>query len=255
MLGIAWLQRKLLFPSHLVQLRAQASLPADGEHWWLDTEQGRVEAWFLPAQQVSARAPLLVFAHGNGELIDDWPELLRPYRAQGLNVLLPEYRSYGRSAGTPSEQTIVRDVRALLARAAADPRVDPSRVVYHGRSLGGAVMCALGREAPPCGLILESTFTSLFDMVRALRLPVPRSFLHDRFDSLAWLRGFEQPVLVMHGARDELVPIAQGRRLVEVCKDARLLVFDEAGHNDLPWQSVRYWDAIGELLARASVVR
>jgi pimeloyl-ACP methyl ester carboxylesterase len=252
MLGIAWLQRKLLFPSHLVQLRAQPSLPADGERWWLDTEQGRVEAWFLPGHGVSARAPgpLLLFAHGNGELIDDWPELLAPYRSNGLNVLLPEYRSYGRSAGTPGERALVGDLRAFLARAASDPRIDAERIVYHGRSLGGAVMCALARELPPRALILESTFTSVFDMARALHLPVPRMLLHDRFDSLGALAGFARPVLVMHGAKDTLVPIAQGRRLVEVCKDVRFVVFDEAGHNDLPWQSARYWEAVRELLAR-----
>jgi fermentation-respiration switch protein FrsA (DUF1100 family) len=253
MFGFTWLQRKLLFPNHLVGLREHASLPADGERWWLDTEQGRVEAWFLPGHGVSAerKGPLVVFAHGNGELIDDWPELLAPYRAHGVSVLLPEYRSYGRSAGQPSELAVVRDFRSLLARARGDARVDAARVVYHGRSLGGAVACALALAEPPQALILESTFTSLFDMTRALRIPVPRFLLHDRFDSLSMLRGFPRPVLIMHGARDALVPVAHGRRLAQACKDAELVLFDEAGHNDLPWISEQYWRAVRATLERA----
>lgn len=252
MFGTAWLGRKLTFPSHFVKLREQPSLPGDGESWWLHTPEGRVEAWFLPAEGASARAPkpLVLFAHGNGELIDDWPALLAPYRARGFHVLLPEYRSYGRSGGTPGEQALVDDLSAFLARASGDARVDASRVVYHGRSLGGAVVCALARKRAPQAIILESTFTSLFDMTRALRIPVPRFLLHDQFDSLDLLRGFTRPVLVMHGGKDGLVPIAHGRRLAEACADGRLVVFDEAGHNDLPWQSARYWEAVRELLER-----
>jgi fermentation-respiration switch protein FrsA (DUF1100 family) len=253
MLGFTWLQRKLLFPSHLAALRTHASLPIDGERWWLDTEQGPVEAWFLPGHGVSAhaRGPLVVFAHGNGELIDDWPELLAPYRARGVSVLLPEYRSYGRSAGQPSERSVVGDFAALLGRARGDARVDVQRVVYHGRSLGGAVACTLASLDPPHALILESTFTSLFDMTRALHLPVPRFLLHDRFDSLSTLRAFARPVLVMHGALDTLVPPAHGRRLFEACPTAQLTLFDRAGHNDLPWTGERYWQAVEATLERA----
>lgn len=251
MFGTAWLERKLVFPTHLMKLRQQPSLPADGESWWIDIPDGRVEGWFLPALGGSTPRPLVLFAHGNGELIDDWPELLAPYRARGMHVLLPEYRSYGRSGGTPGERALVADLRAFLARAAADPRVDASKLVFHGRSLGGAVVCALARQHAPQAIILESTFTSLFDMTRALYIPVPRFLLHDEFDSLGYLRGFARPVLIMHGGKDGLVPIAHGRRLVEACKDGTLVVFDQAGHNDLPWQSARYWDAVGGLLERA----
>lgn len=253
MFGFAWLQRKLLFPSHMMQLRSHVAPPAEVERWWLDTDEGKVEAWFVPGHAATPQTPrpLVLFTHGNGELIDDWPELLAPYRAHGIHLLLPEYRSYGRSAGTPTERALVRDLRAWLARAVSDPRVDATRLVYHGRSLGGAVACALARQQPPAGLILESTFTSLFDMTRALHLPVPRFALHDEFDSLGLVRGFRRPVLVMHGAKDGLVPIAHGRKLADACADGELVVFDEAGHNDLPWQSDRYWDAVQGLLTRA----
>jgi pimeloyl-ACP methyl ester carboxylesterase len=110
---LPWLQRKLLFPSHLVpRPRHAAHAEVGGEQYWFDG----VEAWLLPGRGVTAATPgpLLVFAHGNGELIDQWPPMLAPYRQRGLSVLLPEYRGYGRSAGQPSEPALVGDFARAL---------------------------------------------------------------------------------------------------------------------------------------------
>ena len=75
---------------------------------WLDTEEGRVEAWLIPGDDVSAErpGPAVVFTHGNAELIDYWPAALAGYQKLGATLLLPEYRGYGRSAGSPSQEKI-----------------------------------------------------------------------------------------------------------------------------------------------------
>src|SRR5690606_34255575 len=106
-------------------------------------KEGRVEAWLLPGDGVSAErpGPAVVFAHGNAELIDHWPGALARYRRLGVSVVLPEYRGYGRSAGRPSESAIRDDLRALHARLSSHPMVDVTRLVYHGRSLGGGAVC------------------------------------------------------------------------------------------------------------------
>src|SRR5690606_12626092 len=158
---LAWIQRKLLFPAHLVRTPSEVPSLPGLERWFLPTEEGEVEAWFLAGEGVSRErpGPVVLFAHGNGELVDHWPLALEPYRHLGVSVALPEYRGYGRSAGRPSEPAIVRDLCALHARMASDGRVDMRRVVYHGRSLGGGAVCALARHHAPRALILESTFT------------------------------------------------------------------------------------------------
>ncbi|HSA24403.1 MAG TPA: hypothetical protein P5076_23280, partial [Myxococcota bacterium] len=131
------LQRYLIYPRWLREPRPAAgqgveglerlsrALPAGGE----------VEAWFLPGRGASADrpGPLVVFTHGNAELIDDWPRMLAPYRELGVSVLLPEYRGYGRSAGHPSQALLVEDALYFLEAALARPDVDRDRVVYHGR--------------------------------------------------------------------------------------------------------------------------
>lgn len=250
MLGITWIQRKLLFPAHLVPRPAQPQAITGLERWWLETNEGKVEAWFLPGDGVSAErpGPAVIFAHGNGELIDQWPAMLAPYRRLGVSLVLPEYRSYGRSAGQPSEAALHSDLCALHRHLATEPRIDRTRLLYHGRSLGGGAVCALTRSHPPRGLILESTFVSVTEVARGMGIP---SFLiRDRFESLPVVQSFDGPILVLHGTRDSLVPVSHGKRLAASNPRAKLVLYD-AGHNDLPCGGSDYWRHIEETLRRA----
>lgn len=212
------------------------------ERLWLERDGARVEAWFLPCARPTA--PVVIFAHGNGELIDHWPQQLEAYRELGFHVLLPEYRSYGRSGGRPSEAAIVGDFVAFHDLVVERPEVDG--VILHGRSLGGGVVCGLARQRPARALILESTFTSMVDMLAMWMVP---SFLvTDRFDNLGVVAAFKGPVLVMHGKRDSIVPYSHGVRLADSAKHGRLITFD-TDHNDLP-DRVPYWGEIAAFLGR-----
>ena len=260
LLVLGVMQRHILFPRHALPAVPDVAPPVEGkQELWLDTSAGRVQSWFLPGEGVSASSPgpLLLFAHGNGELIDYWPWDLAPYRRMGISVLLPEYRGYGRSAGAPSQRAIADDFLSFYRMVLARPDVDPRRVVLHGRSLGGGAVCALLErllsqdELPlPAGLILQSTFTSVADIANE-RLAVPRLFILDPFNNLTLVAGLGLPVLVMHGSRDEVVPYAHALRLEAALRDGWLVTRD-SGHSDMPMDDV-YWGAIRALLARAGV--
>jgi len=130
---------------------------------WLEKDQGPVEGWLLQGLGVAAEkpGPAVLIAHGNRELIDFYLDRARAYRRMGFTVLLAEYRGYGRSAGAPSRQRIAADFERFFDRLASLPFVDAKRIVFHGRSLGGAVLSELSRQRPPAALIVESTFTSI----------------------------------------------------------------------------------------------
>lgn len=248
------LGRLVLFPRYAVRADPRAGEGVPGlERLWLDTPQGRVEAWFLPGRGVSPATPgpVVLFAHGNAELIELWPEALEPYRRLGISLLLPEYRGYGRSAGTPSEQAIGEDVRAFFERLLARPDVDPRRVVLHGRSLGGGVVCGLAASHPPAAMVLQSTFTSIPDVAR--RWLIPPLFVADRFETLEVVRGLECPILVVHGERDAVVPFSHGQRLAAASPRARLVRYD-ADHNDCPPDWDTFWRDIEAFLREAGVV-
>lgn len=250
-----FLQRQIIFPRQFAATDPGVLQRVPGvETWWREIPEGRVECWFLPGEGVSAEAPgpLVIFTHGNGETIDLWPEDLQVYRDRGVSVLLPEYRGYGRSDGEPSEASIREDMAAFRERAADRAEVDESRIVYHGRSLGGGAACALGELHPPRALILESTFTSVADFARQSYF-VPRSLIADPFDNHAFVTRYPGPSLIIHGDLDEVVPYTHGQRLHRAARDSRFETFEGRGHNDLP-HGQRYWRLVHGFLAEVGVL-
>lgn len=253
MVLVLWLGRKILFPTFALP-KPDGRPPADAQRWSLDVEGGEVEAWFLPGDGASAQAPApaVIFAHGNGELIDHWPGPLGAYRRLGVSVLLMEYRGYGRSAGAPSEEAIVGDAVRFYDRLVALPEVDPARIVFHGRSLGGGVVTALAARRKPAAMILMSTFRSFAHLARAYG--VPRFLVLDPFDSEAVLQAHPDiPLLVVHGRRDDLVPVDHGEALAGLVDDGRLVLYD-AGHNDCPPTWPPFWREVEGFLRAQSVL-
>lgn len=251
LVALAWgCQRALLFPgggkapAQPLSARVPGAIAIDVEH-----AEGRSEGILLPAHGGATRSPVVVFAHGNGELIDGWVAALEPYRAQGIAVAMLEYRGYGRSAGAATEASLVADFAEFVGLIAARPEVDPTRIVYHGRSLGGGVVAAATAIRPPRALIIESSFTSVATLARE-GWRVPRFLVRDPFESLAALERYRGLSLVIHGRRDALVPFAHGERLA-ARPGARLLALD-CGHNDCP-RGEAYWTAVRALLADAGV--
>jgi uncharacterized protein len=239
-------QTKLAFPAP----PAAAQIPGavnevGGEVVWLEVDGHRVEAWFLPAHHASP-APLIMNTHGNGELIDFWARQVGPLRDAGIGVLLVEYPGYGRSGGEPSERSITATMLAAYDWAARQPRVDASRIVGHGRSMGGGAVGQLSRHRKLAALVLESTYTSLADMVRVHG--VPDLLIVNRLDTRAALADYAGPVLVLHGARDVNIPVSHARLLAAASPRARLVELD-CGHNDCPPQ----WELILGFLAENGV--
>ena len=234
-LGLTWLERQILFPRGLLRPDATA-LGAPGlERWWHEDGEARVEAFWLPGAGVSAEqpGPAVVFTHGNGELIDFWPEPMAAYRERGVSVLLPEYRGYGRSTGQPSQRAIQADLGAFVERLRAHPAVDGERIYYHGRSLGGGAVGTILDRYPPRALVLQQTFTSFADA--AADRGVPRFLITDRFDTRSALARYAGPALVIHGTRDRVIDVGHGRALGETGPRGaeRRTVIGAFGHNDL----------------------
>jgi fermentation-respiration switch protein FrsA (DUF1100 family) len=231
-------QRALLFPGSGIASEGALDLARlGGERLWLEVDGRRTEAWLLRARRAGPPAPLLLYAHGNGELIDHWADAFEPARARGAAALLVEYPGYGRSAGAPSEASIRETLIAAFDWAAAQDGIDARRIVGWGRSLGGGAVCALARERPLAALVLESTFTSVRSM--ALRFGVPGFLVRDPFDNLSLVRGFERPLLLLHGERDEVVAVSHSRALHAALPTSELHLLP-CGHNDCarPWDQV-----------------
>ena len=239
-------QRALLFPAP--SLADAPTRPADAEVVHLDTPDGAVEAWDLPPlAQDSGPAPLLIFAHGNGELIDYWPGEFTTPRRWGIAVLLVEYPGYGRSAGRPAQGSITAAMLAAHAWAAQRPGIDARRIVAYGRSLGGGAASALAAARPVAALVLESSFTSVGAFAR--RFGAPAFLVRDRFDNRAVVRSLQAPVLILHGEYDDIIPVSHAHAL-HAAQPASELVVVPWAHNDMP----RLWSVVERFLRRHAIL-
>jgi fermentation-respiration switch protein FrsA (DUF1100 family) len=238
-------QRWILYPRP--GLSPSLARPADATQIWLTTSAGLVEAWHLPPLVAPATpAPVILFFHGNGELIDFVADDFQAPRSWGISVLLVEYPGYGRSAGSPSQATITSAALAAYDWVLSQPSLDHGRVIAYGHSLGGGAAAILGAERPVAALVLQSTFTSVKSF--ASRFLMPEFAVLDPFESVPLVQRYTGPVLVIHGEHDELVPKEHGLALAKSNPRSQLH-FLPCGHNDCE----RPWNIIRAFLARGGV--
>jgi uncharacterized protein len=224
-------QRALMyFPDRTSIAPAAAGLP-QAEEVVLTTSDGeRLIAWHVAPR---GDRPVVLYFQGNGGGL-----VLRAMRfgrliADGTGLLALSYRGYGGSTGRPSELGLLRDAQAAYAFAAA--RYPAERLILYGESLGTGVAVALAADHKVGKLVLEAPFTSAVDIGAAAYpfLPV-RLMMHDRFRSDERIGKVTVPVLVLHGARDEIVPIVYGERLYALVTAPKKFVrFPEGHHSDL----------------------
>ncbi len=207
------------------------------------------------AEGDAAWRPLVIFFPGNSGHRGCRARDFELFNQVGADLLLVDYRGYAENAGKPSERSLAADARAIWRYAIDELKVPTDRIVLFGGSLGGGVATRLayelcGNGSAPAGLILRATFTSMADAgkVHYPWLPV-KHLLVERFSSIERIAHVTCPLLVMHGARDRVIPIWQGRRLFEtasprsVCGvEKRFVELPESGHNDIihtGWETMR----------------
>jgi pimeloyl-ACP methyl ester carboxylesterase len=249
------LQRKVLFPTYVLgEPPSEGISVSGGEQAWLETSAGRVEWWYFPHPELGApgSGPLVLYTHGNAELIHDQVPLIERYRDLGFHVLLVEYRGYGRSASGPSQATIVEDQGRVLESVLARPEVDASRLLLHGRSVGTGVACALVQKFEPRAVVLTSPFTSVRAMFAGYGVPGFLAF--DPFDNARALAQSDVPVLILHGDRDGTIPHEHGERLAGLREGIELVTLPGFGHNDLPVWGSPAQEALKGFLGRVELV-
>lgn len=202
----------------------------DYERVAIGTEDGEtLTAWWVPHAQ--ARGTVLLL-HGNAGNISHRIEYLAMFHRLDYAVLIADYRGYGTSTGTPSEEGTYRDAAACWSWLAARG-VRGRDLVLFGESLGGGIATWLALRVRPRALVLASTFTSIPDLAAVVYPWLPARLLSRiRYDNLARMPAIEAPVLVLHSPDDELVPFEQAQRLYAAARTMKALVPLAGGHND-----------------------
>ncbi len=234
------IERQLIyFPTRVARDAPTPSIPGAAvvEEVWLDTSDG-VRVHGLYARGDGSVGDLLFF-HGNAGNLYDRLDNVALLLQLGLNVLIMDYRGYGKSEGSPSESALYADGWLAYRHLTESRGVDPARLILFGRSLGSTVAVELATREPAAAVILESAFTSAGELGRVhygfLPAMLFRALTH-QFDSLSKVPSLKAPVLYIHGSVDNIVPSSMGRRLYDASPEPKeWYEIERAGHNDTLW--------------------
>ncbi len=186
----------------------------------------QIAAYYLPAADGEF---VVLFSHGNAEDIGFNRGFFQQYRLEGFGILGYDYRGYGLSDGRPSEKNTYRDIAAAYGFLVDEKKVDPQKIIVHGRSVGSGPSVWLAAKQPVGGLILESPFVSAF-RVRT-RWPI---LPFDKYNNLSRINNIDCPLLVIHGQNDRIVAPWHGQKLYDTAAEPKMHYWvPRAGHNNL----------------------
>lgn len=255
-IGLRWFEHAIAFHPTRYDGSAAWNLPVGAQDVWLTTADGvRLHGWFFEAEREPGWATVIYF-HGNGGNLSNVRWVGERLADRGLNVLLLDYRGYGKSEGRlDGELGLYTDGDAGYDFVTKNRGVSGSKVVLYGQSLGTAVAADLASRKSCGAVIMESGFSSSSDLASNL-FPWLPSRLHflakNRFDSARKLARTGCPVLITHGDPDEVIPTEQARRLFDAANEPKkLLIFPGAGHNVFGSLGDPYLDMVVEFLSTA----
>lgn len=227
-----FLQEKLIFlPTKLPQ-DYHYSFSTPFKELFLSTPDGaRLNALWFKRQESRG---LILYFHGNAGNLSRWGDIVQPLVRKGYEVLVMDYRTYGKSTGTLSEQALYSD--AQLFYDFGKEHYAENEIILYGRSLGTGMATQLAAENRPSLLLLESPYYSLLD-IGERRFPwLPVSwFMKYPFRSYEAVQGVQCPVRIFHGTDDRVVPYESGRMLFQSIpgKDKQFFAIQGGGHNNL----------------------
>lgn len=182
-----------------------------------------------------AGAPTVVHFHGNGEQLADGAWLAQRFQEAGLGFYAVEYPGYGLAVGQePSETGIYAAAEVALGHLYRELGVPRERTVLQGQSLGSGVAVEMATRGHGTRLVLITPYTSIVEVGARLFPWLPASLLvKDPFDSAAKAPGLKLPVLIVHGTRDEVVPVDMGQRMGTLFPNATTRILEGRRHNDV----------------------
>ena len=220
--------------------------PADADISFRDleitTSDGvRLHGWWM--EHASPRATV-IYWHGNGGNLSLWLDVLVDIHRHGFSVLAVDYRGYGASGGSPTEQGLYRDARAATEYYQAHLRRTGTPTIYWGRSLGCSVASYSARLSSPDALILESPFPDVRSLFAGNPvMTVLGLFASYRFPTTEHLEGYRGPLVVLHGDADSIIPFRAGQQVYDSAPTPRktFVALHGADHNDVHALHPDYW--------------
>ncbi len=189
-----------------------------------------LSAWFIPSKE--ADSYVILHCHGNGGNISNRVDYSLIFHQIGLSSLQFDYRGYGNSSGSPTEEGLYLDAITAWEYLVNDRQIPPSKIILYGESLGGGVASYVALQKPVGGLILASTFTSVPDRGAEIYPFVPVHALSKyQFNTYDRLPQIKVPILVIHSRDDIIIPFSHGEKNFARANEPKTFLEISGDHN------------------------
>lgn len=198
------------------------------------TDGTSIHGWFIPAKS-KVKKGTVVFSHGNSGSMGYHLGFILWMADAGYNILMYDYRGFGKSGGTPERRGILDDVKAAFAYVKTRKDVDATKLVSYGHSLGGAKSITALAENPVRGvraIVIDGAFASYLSMARFVGGQLGEQLVSDEWAPKDFVKKLTPiPLLVVHGTLDEVVPFSQGKLLYDRASEPKTLFAVKGGHH------------------------
>lgn len=198
---------------------------------YLDAPGAKIHALHLKLPTEQSRGVVLFF-HGNAENLKEWFTNPDFWINSGYDVLMMDYRGYGKSTGSiESEDQLHQD--AMLAWNYIKEQYAGKNKVIYGRSLGTALAAKLATQVSSDLVVLVSPYTSMKDMANQYYSWVPGFVLRYPLENNKYIKQITTPILLLHGNNDQLINMKHSQELATLNSRARFIEIPDAGHGDI----------------------
>lgn len=181
--------------------------------------------------------PVILFFHGNRAQIAEFAPSLRPYIENGFSIMLSEYRGFGASEGSFTQENMYKDAEKVYDYIKHN--LNHKDIFVLGYSLGTAPASYLAKEKKPKGVILLAPFYSLKEIAGEKYIPLAKYIIKYDMPSYKYIKKYTGPLLIVHGKDDMLIPAHHGKNLYNISQSSqrKLIILPKLAHNTLFFKS------------------
>jgi len=236
LLYVKYLERKsYYFPSKNIDATPE-SIGLTYEDVRIETSDNKqIHGWYIPHPEARYT---MIFSHGNAGNISHRLDKIFFFHKLKINILIFDYRGYGKSKGSPSEKGLFNDILAAYDYLTQKRSIQNDSILLYGESLGGAVAIECAYKNSAGGLIVEDTFTSVKDMAKIYYPFVPQFLISNLYDSKSKIKHIRCPVLIIHSREDDIAPFAHGEQLFELAPEPKYFCIIHGSHNEAFFNSL-----------------
>ncbi|WP_210412501.1 alpha/beta hydrolase [Leptospira yasudae] len=234
---IWWNQDKLVFFPEKLPDDFTFHFPEASQEIKLRTQDGETSyALYFEAKKNDPQKTILFF-HGNAGSLRTWGGIYEDFLPLGWNILVTDYRGYGKNTGTISESSMNEDAELWLRYLLEERKIPRTSLIIYGRSIGTGVACDLVSKNPDLPLFLETPFTDLPSLAKNYYPFLKPWMLRFQFKNLEKLESVRSKIRIFHGTEDEIIPYSNSeiifKKLKEQNRDVLLYTIPQGSHNDL----------------------